>query len=140
MLPTWDDNMVLVFHKYWDNNTNASIRDYLNIRSRYNVPLWNGETGENSNVWAKGMVHLLGKYNIGWSWWTYKKVNQTSNPCSVSEPANYSRILDYVSGTGPKPSQDEADTIMLALADNSATSNCKWNDGLVQALFGVSGH
>jgi len=140
MLPTWDNNMVLVFHKYWDNNTKASIRDYLNIRSRYNVPLWNGETGENSNAWAKGMVHLLGKYNIGWSWWPYKKVNQTTNPCSISEPANYSQVLDYVNGTGPQPSQGEADTIMLDLADNSATSNCTWNDGLVQALFAVPAH
>jgi aryl-phospho-beta-D-glucosidase BglC (GH1 family) len=140
MLPTWDNNMVLVFHKYWDNNTKASIRDYLNIRSRYNVPLWNAETGENSNVWAKGMVDLLCKYNIGWSWWTYKKLNQNTNPCSIPEPANYDQILDYVNGTGPQPSQSEADTMMLTLADNSATSNCKWNDGLVQALFGVPGH
>jgi endoglucanase len=140
ILPKWDDNMVLVFHKYWDNNTVAAIHGYLAIRHKYNVPLWNGETGENTNGWAKGMAHLLSKYNIGWSWWTYKKVNQNTNPCSIPEPANYSQILDYVSGKGPQPSRAEASTIMLSLADNSATSSCTWNDGLVQALFGVPGH
>ena len=60
LLPPWDDNMVLVFHKYWDTNDRASIQGYLDIRSQYDVPLWNGETGENTNAWAKGMVTLLG--------------------------------------------------------------------------------
>ena len=137
ILPTWDDNMVLVFHKYWDNNDLASIRGYLAIRSQNNVPLWNGETGENSNAWAKGMADLLAKHHIGWSWWTYKKVNQNTNPCAIPEPANYSQILDYVNGKGPKPSQAEADIILLRLAENSATSHCTWNNGLVQALLGV---
>jgi hypothetical protein len=137
ILPTWDDNMVLVFHKYWDNNDLASISGYLEIRRKNNVPLWNGETGENGNAWAKGMVDLLGKHNIGWSWWTYKKLNQNTNPCSIPEPANYSKILDYVNGKGPKPSRSEADTIMLNLAYNSATANCTWNEGLVRVLFGL---
>jgi endoglucanase len=140
ILPTWDNNMVLVFHKYWDNNTLAAIHGYLAVRNKNNVPLWNGETGENTNLWAKGMTHLLEEHNIGWSWWTYKKVNQTTEPCSIPEPANYSQILDYVSGTGPQPSQAEADTIMLNLAANSATSNCIWNDELLEALFGVAKH
>ncbi len=137
ILPPWDENMVLVFHKYWDNNDLASIQGYLTIRRQNNVPLWNGETGENSNAWAKGMADLLGKHDIGWSWWTYKKLHQNTNPCSIPEPANYSQILDYVKGKGPKPSQAAADTILLRLADNSATSNCVWNDGLVRSLFGV---
>jgi hypothetical protein len=83
------------------------------------------------------MVDLLAAHNIGWSWWTYKKLNQNMNPCSIPGPANYSQILNYVNGKGPKPSQAAADMIMLRLANNSATSNCIWNDGLVRALFGV---
>jgi endoglucanase len=137
MLPVFDKNMVLVFHKYWDKNDLASIQGFLDIRSEHNVPLWNGETGENGNAWAKGMATLLAQYNIGWSWWTYKKVNQSANACSIPEPPNYNQILDYVKGRGSKPSPSEAETIMLRLAENAETSNCTWNDGLVQALFGV---
>jgi hypothetical protein len=137
ILPTWDGNMVLVFHKYWDQNNLASIQGFLNIRNRQNVPLWNGETGENTNAWAKGMAEVLAEHNIGWSWWTYKKLNQTTNPCSIPEPFNYGQILDYVNGKGPKPSQEVAETVMLQLADNAATPNCVWNDALVRALFGV---
>jgi aryl-phospho-beta-D-glucosidase BglC (GH1 family) len=136
MLPAWDNNMVLVFHKYWDYNNRASIQGFLDIRAQNNVPIWNGETGENGNAWAASMVKLLGENNIGWSWWTYKKVNQTANPCMIAEPAHYNKIVEYVRGKGPKPPQADADTIMLELADNSATSKCTWNNGLVKALFG----
>jgi endoglucanase len=83
------------------------------------------------------MATLLEKHNIGWSWWTYKKVNNTANPCSVPEPANYGQILEYVNGRGSQPPQSTGATIMLALASNAATVNCTWNNGLVQALFGV---
>ena len=136
MLPAFDKKMVLVFHKYWDTNNLASIKGFLNIRQHNNIPLWNGETGESGNDWAKGMATLLAKYNVGWSWWTYKKLNQTTNPCSIPEPPNYNEILKYVNG-GTKLSQAEADTILLRLADHAATPSCTWNDGLVRALFGV---
>jgi len=138
ILPTWDDNMVLVFHKYWDKNDKASIQGYLNIRSKHNVPLWNGETGENTAQWAQGMVDLLAANDIGWSWWTWKKVNQDQQPCSIPEPPNYKKILDYVSGKGSQPSQSASDTIMLQLAANAATSDCVWDDAYTQALFGTN--
>ena len=138
LLPTWDDNLAFVFHKYWDKNDKASIQGYLNIRSKNNVPLWNGETGESDAKWAGDMVDLMAANDIGWSWWTYKKVNQDNQPCSIPEPPNYNKILAYVKGTGSQPSQSTAQTIMLQLAANAATSDCVWDDAFTQALFGVN--
>jgi hypothetical protein len=135
ILPPWDSNMVMVFHKYWDPNTLADIKPFLDIRRKYNIPLWNGETGENTNDWAKAMADLLGQYNIGWSWWTYKKVNQNTNACMIPQPDDYDLILQYVEGKGAPPAN--AAEIMLNLADNAATSHCTWNNGLIEALFGV---
>ena len=140
ILPPWDSNMVLVFHKYKDRNDQSSIKGYLKIRKRYNVPLWNGESGENSDDWARDMVTLLGQHNIGWVWWTYKKVNKSTEPCSIPEPAKYHEILDFVNEKAPKPPEAEARQIMESLAENSATSYCAWNDGLINSLFGFSGH
>jgi len=134
ILPPWDKNMVMVFHKYWDNNDKASINGFLDIRDKYNVPLWNGETGESNNTWAEGMAQLLAQYNIGWSWWTYKKINQDEQPCKLPEPPNYNVIIQYVKGIGPKPSAQQADTILLAMSGNSSTNHCTWNKGLLTAL------
>jgi len=137
ILPPWDNNMVLVFHKYWDQNNLASIQGYLDLRAQYNTPLWNGETGENTNAWAQGMAELMAANNIGWSWWTYKKVNQNTNACEIPQPDNYDLILSYVGGGQKKPTKSAAQTIMLQLAANSATKNCTWNNGLIEALFGT---
>ncbi len=145
ILPPWDKNMVLVFHKYWDANTLSSIQGYLNIRTQNNVPIWNGETGENTNAWAHGMANLLDANNIGWSWWTIKKVNgpagkggNTTQPYVIAEPPKYTEVLSYVKtfGTGMPPSQSDAANIFLALAANSATYKCTFNQGLITALFG----
>ena len=61
MLPQWDNNMVLSFHKYWNHNDQASIQHILDTREKYNIPVWLGETGENSNVWFTEAIRLYWK-------------------------------------------------------------------------------
>jgi aryl-phospho-beta-D-glucosidase BglC (GH1 family) len=51
LTPPWDNNMVYGPHKYWSTNDQKSIQWVLDIREQYNVPIWFGESGENSNVW-----------------------------------------------------------------------------------------
>ncbi len=66
VLPPWDKNMALSFHKYWNYNDQASIKGILNFRDKYNIPVWLGETGENSNVWFTEAIRLFETNNIGW--------------------------------------------------------------------------
>jgi aryl-phospho-beta-D-glucosidase BglC (GH1 family) len=44
VLPTWDNNMALSFHKYWNKNDLNSIQAILKAREQYHVPVWLGET------------------------------------------------------------------------------------------------
>jgi hypothetical protein len=74
MLGPWDKNMVLSFHKYWNNNDQQSIQHIVNFRSQYDVPVWIGETGENSNTWFTEAIQLFEKNNMGWCWWPLKKL------------------------------------------------------------------
>ena len=73
LTPPWDPNMVYSPHKYWSVNDQASIQWVLNMRDQYNVPLYLGETGENSNVWFRDAVKLYEDNNMGWAWWPMKK-------------------------------------------------------------------
>ena len=82
MLGTWDNNMVLSFHKYWNKNDQNSIQHILDFREQYQVPVWLGETGENSNVWFTEAIQLLESNNIGWSWWPLKKLG-INNPLQI---------------------------------------------------------
>lgn len=140
ILPPWDKNMVLVLHDYDKTFNPRTVKELVSIREHYNVPIWNGETGENSNAWAKKMVDTMEANNIGWSWWTLKKVSNTAEPYSIPAPAKYSAILEYVNtfGSSKPPDKPDAREIFLQLASNAATSKCTYNGGLITALFGNS--
>jgi len=136
LTPPWDKNMAYSFHKYWNPTTVETIQKYLDMREQYKVPLWMGESGENNNEWFKAAVHLLETNNIGWSWWTIKKIGSESSLMTISKPAGYQKIVDYWSGKGPKPTVDEARKTMMELAENVKFEKCKINNGVLDALFG----
>src|SRR6478735_4447705 len=59
--PTWDNNLVMSFHKYGNFNNKESISRFLELRDKYNIPLWLGESGENSNTWFTEAIGLAEK-------------------------------------------------------------------------------
>jgi hypothetical protein len=118
ILPPWDKNMVLSFHKYWNLNDTKSIQHILDFRQKYNVPVWLGETGENSNVWFTEAIRLFEKNNIGWSWWPLKKLG-ANNPLEIRSNAKYMRVIDYIGGKGSAPSADAAYEGLMEVAGAS---------------------
>lgn len=136
LTPPWDMNMVYSFHKYWDPAKVETIQKYLDMREKFNVPLWMGESGENTNDWYRAAVNLFESKNIGWSWWTIKKIGSESSIMTVSAPDGYNKIIDYWAGKGPKPTVEEATVTFMKLAENVKLENCKINSGVLEALFG----
>ncbi|WP_347158186.1 cellulase family glycosylhydrolase [Pontibacter chitinilyticus] len=134
VLPTWDDNMVLSFHKYWNYNDQASIKERLELRDKYNVPLWLGETGENSNVWFTQAIALAERNDIGWSWWPLKKMG-FNNPLEVKVDPGYQKILDYWQNKGPKPAPDAAYQALMQQAENTKLENCLYHPDVIDAMF-----
>lgn len=134
ILPPWDHNMVVSFHKYWNPNTDAAIQRFLDIRSRYHVPLWLGESGENNNVWYRDAIALMERHDIGWSWWPLKKIG-TNNPFEVKMPAGFREIIRYWKGTGDKPSEADAFHALMQLAENYSTPELVVHRDVLDALF-----
>ena len=95
-----------------------------------------GESGENNNEWFKAAVNVFETNNIGWSWWTIKKIGSENSLMTISQPSGYKKIVDYWSGKGPKPTADEARKTLMDLAENVKFENCKINNGVMEALFG----
>jgi hypothetical protein len=134
LFPPFDSNMVYSFHKYWNATTVASIQPYLYISTTYNVPLWLGEFGENSNAWAYDVIRLVENNGIGWCWWTYKKVDAISSPMSVSISAGYRNVLDFWNGNATRPSPDAALTALLGMTDDLAIDRCTLHPDVVAML------
>ncbi|WP_207492480.1 cellulase family glycosylhydrolase [Aridibaculum aurantiacum] len=134
ILPLWDDQTVVSFHKYWNYTTDESIKDFLDIRKQYNVPVWMGETGENSNTWFTNAVALFERHNIGWNMWPLKKFGM-NNPVQVMPNKGYQEIIDYWRSKGSKPTKEEATAALEQLAEDIKIRNNKINKDVIDAML-----
>ena len=135
IFPLWDENMALSFHKYWNYNTTASIQKMLDYRTQYNVPIWLGESGENSNVWFKDVISLVEKNNIGWAFWPMKKIENIAGVTSVTKIPEYDVLLKYWKDSGEKPSVDFATKTLMKIADNYKMENVTVKPDVIDAMF-----
>ena len=131
----WDSNMVFSFHKYWNPNTQDAIARFLELRAKYHVPLWLGESGENSNDWFRDCVALMEKNGIGWAWWPHKKVNSGSCTLTVTRPDDFKKVVDYWNKGGEAPSRETALRGLFELVENLKAANCRFNTNVVRALI-----
>jgi endoglucanase len=135
ILPPWDKNMVLSFHKYWNYNNEQSIAHILRFREQYQVPVWLGETGENSNVWFTEAIRLLETHNIGWAWWPLKKIG-TNNPLEVLMNEGYVKTVEYWNDPKKeKPSAEQAYSGLMELANSTRFDKNVYHKDVIDAMI-----
>ncbi|GGC93459.1 hypothetical protein GCM10011508_20880 [Flavobacterium lutivivi] len=135
IFPLWDSNMALSFHKYWNNNDVNSIQKMLDYRTNYNVPIWLGESGENSNVWFTEAISLMKKNNIGWAFWPMKKIDNIAGITSVSITDDYKKLLEYWSTRKNKPSKEFAYKTLMQIAENYKMDNLTIKKDVLDSMF-----
>ncbi len=135
LTPPWDGNMVYSPHKYWSVNDRKSIQWVLDIRDTYDVPIYFGEAGENSNVWFRDAIRLLEDQQIGWAWWPLKKIESIAGPLSAVKTDGYQKLLDFWNGSGPMPTAPEARSALMQMAEGMKLENCIYQKDVIDAMF-----
>ena len=140
----FDSNVVYTFHKYWTAPDESVLRDYIDFRERFEVPIWMGESGENTDEWISQFVHSLEKNKIGWAFWPYKKMEKSSAVVTVIPPADWSKIVEFAKlprGTGQveerlklRPSRETINRAFAELLENIRLQKCRVNEGYLKAL------
>jgi len=141
--PPFDDNLVYTFHKYWTDTTQAVIQDYLDFREKYNVPLFMGESGENTDEWIRGFRHTLERNNVGWTFWPYKKMDSESCIIQFEQPEAYEVISNYADSVRAsygdirelRPPVEEVHQALDAFLENARFERNTTNEGYVRALL-----
>ncbi|RAV98333.1 carbohydrate-binding protein [Pseudochryseolinea flava] len=133
--PRWDENIAASFHKYWNYNDQGSIQGLLNLRDAQDVPLWMGESGENSNTWFTNAIKLLEENHIGWSWWPLKKVGGVNSSFSVEKKSGYSALLSYWQTGSGKPSVAVAKASLMELAEGLKIDNTLYRKDIADAMI-----
>jgi endoglucanase len=134
IFPLWDKNMVVSFHKYGNFNKQSAIQSFIDISEKNNVPLWMGESGENSNTWFTEAISLVESHDIGWSWWQLKKIG-INNPLEIKLTPSYQKLLDYWSDKGPKPTKAEAIAALDEFLNNIKLENNIYHKDVTDAMF-----
>ncbi|MVN22806.1 cellulase family glycosylhydrolase [Mucilaginibacter sp. HMF7410] len=134
IFPLWDQNMVLSFHKYGNFNNPSAIQNFLNLSQQYQVPLWMGESGENSNTWFTEAIRLAESNNIGWCWWQLKKIG-INNPLEIKLTPSYQKLLDYWNGKSSKLPKNQAIAALDEFLDNIKLENTIYHKDVTDAMF-----
>ncbi len=142
--PPFDPNTAYTFHTYWAPPEQATVQKFVDFGAKYNVPLWCGESGENTDEWIKSFRTLLEADNIGWTFWPYKKLTKTSAFVTVKAPEGWSEIVAFGKlprGTAAaedrlraRPDQDLIDKAFSELLTNIELSHATVNPGYLNAL------
>jgi len=142
--PPFDSNVVYTFHKYWTATDASVIREYLDFRDKYRVPIWLGESGENKDEWIAAFTKTLEDNHVGWCYWPYKKMDATSSVVTFDRPEHWDRVIALVKmapGTGnaekriaARPSPEEAQAIFDDLLRKVQFSSERLNEGYARAL------
>ncbi len=140
--PPFADNLVYTFHKYWMPPVREEIADYLNFRDAYNVPVWLGESGENSDDWILNFRRLLEENEVGWCFWPYKKMDSGSSLRSFDRPVYWDEVQNFDKALNAppdkikesRPALEHARQALAELIDSVRFANNRENGGYLAAL------
>lgn len=139
---TFDDKLMYTCHRYWCDTLQADIQDFVTFRDSVNLPMYMGETGENTDEWIAGWTRLMERNNIGWHYWPYKKMVPNSCMITIPKPDNWDAIVEYTKKDRStfakireaRPDQTMVKKTLTDLLENMKFNNCTKNKGYIIAL------
>jgi hypothetical protein len=131
----WDPNSILQFHKYWSAPDRPSIQPFLDTGRDLGLPIYMGEGGENTLDWIHTAFQLFEDCGISWNFWTWKRIETWTSPCSVNAPRGWSEIADYAAQKGAKPERAQASRTLSDLIDAMRLSRCTYRSDVIAALL-----
>jgi endoglucanase len=139
----YDSKAVYTFHKYWTATTKNVIQQYIDFSNKYNVPVYCGETGENTDEWIQQFRELLDQQHIGWHYWPYKKMENSRGIMNFKMPEYYDSLIlfadttritfEQIRKTKPK-NEVQIRAALDGFINNCLFKNCTPNDGYIKAL------
>ena len=130
---SYDDKLMYTCHRYGGDATKEAIAHYINFRDSINRPMYMGEFGHNTAEWQRDFVKVLKEVNIGYTFWPYKKVD---NSCmmGITRPEGWDSIVVKYAETSrntyrewreARPNQARFRELLMQFAKNSRYENCQ---------------
>ena len=135
-------NVVYEFHKYWMPPVDSAIAEYVHFRDSLQLPIYLGESGENTDSWVDSFRLVLDREDIGYAFWPYKKMRPGRCIRTINQPASWSVIAAY--GKSPRrtykdirehrPKRELSQQALNDYLENINNRNTQLNQGYIEAL------
>jgi len=139
---TYDDKLMYTCHRYGGPATKEAIAHYINFRDSMNRPMYMGEFGHNTMEWQHDFVKVLKDNNIGYTFWPYKKVDE-SCMMGIKRPEGWDSIVVKYSETSrntyqewreARPNQAQFRQLLKQFAENCRFENCTPQAKYIQSM------
>jgi len=80
---------------------------------------------------------FLRSANVGWSWWTHKKIARQTQPWHCPPTQGFQRVLDYWQGRAGRPTAEQAREWLLDQAEKVNSRYCDFLPDMVASLDGL---
>lgn len=139
---TFDDNLMFTCHIYKCPPSQNSLKGFMAFRDRSQRPMYMGETGENTDEWVESFRKALDEANIGWTFWTYKRLDAERSFLNIPMPEGWQTICDFLAADRSeyelirtaRPDQATCRAILDTYLENCRFANCRRNAGYIGAL------
>ena len=139
---SYDDKLMYTCHRYGGPATKEAITHYINFRDSINRPMYMGEFGHNTMEWQSDFVKVLKDNNIGYTFWPYKKVD---NSCmmGITRPEGWDSVVvkyaepphyTYQEWRETRPDQAKFRELLMQFAKNCRFENCQPQTEYIQSM------
>ena len=127
----YDDKLMYTCHRYGGEPTPEAISEIIAFRDSVNLPMYMGEIGHNTDEWQNKFCETMEKNNIGYTFWPYKKIDQ-SCMAGIARPGNWNMIVEFAESPRTsyaeirktRPNQHIAQKALTDWLENVKFENC----------------
>jgi endoglucanase len=138
----FDPKLVYTFHVYWSDPSEQVFAQHLQFAKTNNVPIFLGESGENTDEWIRDFRRALDLNDVGWAFWTYKRMDTRASMRSFDRPTYWDELVAYQQTPSDpfskprkaRPSIEHVRAALESLLRNARFENTRANAGYVEAL------
>ncbi|MDR0962198.1 MAG: glycoside hydrolase family 5 protein [Mediterranea sp.] len=138
----FDKQIMYTCHRYGGEPTTQAIGHFIQFRDSVQRPMYMGEIGHNTDEWMAAFCRTMETNNIGWTFWPYKKVDNSAF-MGIRRPERWDSLVvrfaeaprtTYKEIREVRPDHTEAMQALMQFVEAARFENCEVQQGYIRAL------
>ena len=138
----FDNKIMYTCHRYGGDPTKAAIQSIIDFRDKTQLPMYMGEIGHNTDKWQADFCATMKKANIGYTFWPYKKI-ENSCMMGIQKPELWDSVIvkfaeadrsSFNAIRKARPDQELGKKLLMQFTENAKKANCIPQKGYIKSM------